>query len=429
MVPIRSDGDITFRITWITGDPDKFYYCADFPSITITENLAVSFNDGIVPYLGCGLSWQEKAIPKIKALFETPRKTYLIGTNDLIKVSENLVNQPSNYGIFDPESETIDTTAHLIFKASTEAAKKIFTDSFKGEKPTLSPATDEYLFAYTYTRGLCIDIELACSKCDHNSYELWCRAANGIKIVIARVKERDSGHLLVYPHTMCLMFQPAFQQTVVGELKCLCGQHNTEIEEENKMANNDNNNDNNKIVCGVIPEFSVNMFYRKNDAGEFECIDTAPSDWGKETVYTKSYKGISPVYEKVNFTSSIETLIKNVIFSDPVTTVIWKDGMKTIVRRQVTRYQPTITSTGCKDVPVEMIPFDPEAALAAAIMNKLFGSHSRYSRFVNGYVVKSEEKKKKKTELKTKKDSQKDTTKKKTTTTKKTTTKKSIKYL
>lgn len=104
----------------------------------------------------------------------------------------------------------------------------------------------------------------------------------------------------------------------------------------------------------------------------------------------------------------------------------FKEFTVPIVRRQVTRYQPTITSTGCKDVPAEMIPFDPEAALAAAIMNKLFGSHSRYSRFVNGFVIKSEEKKKK-VELKTKKESKKDTTKKKTTTTKKTTTKKSSK--
>ena len=137
----------------------------------------------------------------------------------------------------------------------------------------------------------------------------------------------------------------------------------------------------------------------------------------------------------------IQDQIKDVIFSDPATTVIWKDGTKTVVRRQVTKYQPTITTTGAKNVPVEMVPFDPEAALAAAIMNKLFGTHSRYSKFVKGYVATSESRK----AAKKKKTAKKETTKKakdspcteekiavfkkktelKTTTRKKTTSKKS----
>ena len=59
--------------------------------------------------------------------------------------------------------------------------------------------------------------------------------------------------------------------------------------------------------------------------------------------------------------------------------VIWKDGTKTTVKKLVTKYQTP-----------ESVPFDAETALAVAIMNKVFGNHSK---FVNGYVVKSEHRK------------------------------------
>ncbi len=95
---------------------------------------------------------------------------------------------------------------------------------------------------------------------------------------------------------------------------------------------------------------------------------------------------------KENMTS-IQDQIKDVIFNDPATTVIWKDGTKTTVKTQVTKYQTVITSTGAKERPVERAPFDPEAGLAAAIMNKIFGKHSKYTKFVNGYVVKSKKRK------------------------------------
>ena len=96
---------------------------------------------------------------------------------------------------------------------------------------------------------------------------------------------------------------------------------------------------------------------------------------------------------------SIRSQIKDVIFSDPATTVIWKDGTKTTVQTQVTEYAPPALRSDGTAIrrPIKRMPFDPEAALAAAIMNKLFGSHSAYAKYVNGYVVKSENKKKKKT--------------------------------
>ena len=96
---------------------------------------------------------------------------------------------------------------------------------------------------------------------------------------------------------------------------------------------------------------------------------------------------------------SIRSQIKDVIFSDPATTVLWKDGTKTTVQTQVTEYAPPALRSDGTAIrrPIKRAPFDPEAALAAAIMNKLFGSHSAYAKYVNGYVVKSENKKKKKT--------------------------------
>lgn len=156
------------------------------------------------------------------------------------------------------------------------------------------------------------------------------------------------------------------------------------------------------MIQGIIPEYEFGKYYKK-DGDKFVVVED-DKKWGTEVVYTNEGSTLEPEYKKVSFSTAIATTIKDVIFSDPVTTVIWTDGTKTSVSRQVTRYQPTITSTGAKDVPVERVPFDPEAALAAAIMNKLFGTHSRYSKFVKGYVVVAEEKAKKKAELKAKKE-------------------------
>ena len=129
----------------------------------------------------------------IRGLFiELNRIHGIENENKALDISpKDLVVPPSNYGLFDPISKTFDTTAQLIFQACSEAAETIFTD--KDEKPALSPITDEYLFAYTYTKERGTDIELACSKINNKTYELWHRPALGIKGLIAIVEVSDSG--------------------------------------------------------------------------------------------------------------------------------------------------------------------------------------------------------------------------------------------
>ena len=109
------------------------------------------------------------------------------------------------------------------------------------------------------------------------------------------------------------------------------------------------------------------------------------------------YEFIHDLYEFIKDNldeNKIKNQIKDVIFSDPATTVLWTDGTKTTVQTQVLTYTTTTKPDGTiVKKPKKRVPFDPEAALAACIMNKLFGSHSAYAKYVNGYVVKSEAKK------------------------------------
>ena len=65
--------------------------------------------------------------------------------------------------------------------------------------------------------------------------------------------------------------------------------------------------------------------------------------------------------------------IKKVIFNDPATIVIWKDGTKTIVK--------------CGDE-----PFDPEKGLAMAISKYVFGNKGNYYNEFKKYLPKEEEK-------------------------------------
>lgn len=65
--------------------------------------------------------------------------------------------------------------------------------------------------------------------------------------------------------------------------------------------------------------------------------------------------------------------IKKVIFSDPVTVVIWSDGQKTIVRAQNGE------------------PFDPEKGLALAIAKRALGNNGSYYNTFKKWVPSKEE--------------------------------------
>lgn len=77
----------------------------------------------------------------------------------------------------------------------------------------------------------------------------------------------------------------------------------------------------------------------------------------KNIMPTKSF--YENLYFKPSFTISN---IKKVIFSDPVTVVIWENGTKTIVR-------------------AENEPFDPEKGLAMAICKKALGTNKSKSNY------------------------------------------------
>ena len=222
-----------------------------------------------------------------------------------------------------------------------------------------------------------------------------------------------------------------FVDKVITILEELIKHHNDSLAEKRlnqlKTTHKEENNMNNKkneeyMIQGIIPEYEFGKYYKK-DGDKFVVVED-DKKWGTYTVYTNEGSVLEPEYKKVEFSTAIATTIKDVIFDDPATTVLWTDGTKTTVKRMTTKYQPVITKDGGKEVPVERVPFDPEAALAAAIMNKLFGTHSRYSKFVKGYVAVAEEKAKKKAKLKAKKEAAKSEKAKKKTTTKRSTIKK-----
>ena len=68
--------------------------------------------------------------------------------------------------------------------------------------------------------------------------------------------------------------------------------------------------------------------------------------------------------------------IKDVIFNDPATIVLWADGTKTVVK-------------------AENEPFDPEKGLAMAIAKKALGGKYDYYDTFKKYVGKYEKKQKK----------------------------------
>ena len=72
-----------------------------------------------------------------------------------------------------------------------------------------------------------------------------------------------------------------------------------------------------------------------------------------------------------------EDMIKDVIFNDPATIVLWKDGTKTVVKTQ------------------EDCEFDPYVGLAMAFSKKMFGNKGSYFNVFKKYCEPYEDKKKK----------------------------------
>ena len=97
----------------------------------------------------------------------------------------------------------------------------------------------------------------------------------------------------------------------------------------------------------------------------------------------KTATGEEPEKCTVNITEKLEAKfafmhtgldIKRVIFSDPCTIILWKDGTKTIVRVR------------------EGEEFSPYHGFCAAIAKKMFGSNNKLSRFVYQWTEKNEKK-------------------------------------
>ena len=71
-------------------------------------------------------------------------------------------------------------------------------------------------------------------------------------------------------------------------------------------------------------------------------------------------------------TSTIEDSIKDVIFNDPATIIIWKDGTKTVVKAQDE-------------------PFDKEKGFAIAIIKHLCGDKGNYNNLFRKFVDNNDE--------------------------------------
>lgn len=80
-------------------------------------------------------------------------------------------------------------------------------------------------------------------------------------------------------------------------------------------------------------------------------------------------------YSKITYTEPIKAIpsIKNVIFNDPATIVIWQDGSKTVVK--------------CQDGEI----YDPEKGLAMAISKKALGNQGNYCNVFKKWLPEEEE--------------------------------------
>lgn len=99
----------------------------------------------------------------------------------------------------------------------------------------------------------------------------------------------------------------------------------------------------------------------------------------KSEALTKEEKPKTSINEQLEASFGFklgELDIKRVIFSDPCTIILWKDGTKTIVRVH------------------EDEKFNPYYGFCAAIVKKMFGSNSKLNKFVDQWIAKNETNKK-----------------------------------
>lgn len=99
---------------------------------------------------------------------------------------------------------------------------------------------------------------------------------------------------------------------------------------------------------------------------ECGCLSIDYNAWGKEI----EFKGAAT---KVDKPRTNEIQIRDVIFNDPATIVLWEDGTKTVV----------------KCLPDEM--YDKEKGLAMAICKKTMGNTGRFNEVFKRYCWKDEE--------------------------------------
>ena len=92
---------------------------------------------------------------------------------------------------------------------------------------------------------------------------------------------------------------------------------------------------------------------------------------------TNSIEGWKKTQRVKNLDSRTVPGIKNVIFNDPLTIVIWSDGTKTFVKAS------------------ENDEYDPEKGMALAIAKKTMGNKYSYYDEIRKWVAKDEERKKK----------------------------------
>ena len=92
---------------------------------------------------------------------------------------------------------------------------------------------------------------------------------------------------------------------------------------------------------------------------------------------TNSIEGWKKTQRVKNLDSRTVPGIKNVIFNDPLTIVIWSDGTKTFVKAS------------------ENDEYDPEKGMALAIAKKTMGNKYSYYDEIRKWIAKNEERKKK----------------------------------